>query len=170
MNTQAPVAGAGPTNRSLISIGRGLVGLAVITIIVVLLAGDRQREDFPSDSPEGTVQRYLVAFDAGDLDAAHAFFSADVREQMDVEAYQRAVDSFGHGFAAEGSRTVLFDGTDGGGDRVEVHLIVEEFYGNGLSGETYRSPRDIRLVREDGEWRIDQPLVWLDPAPIEAVR
>ena len=170
MNTQAPVADAGPSNRSLIYIGVGLVGLAVITIIVVLLAGDRQRADFPSDSPEGTVQRYLVAFDAGDLEAAHAFFSADVREQMDADAYQRAVDSFGHGFSAERGRSVLFDSTDGSGDRVELHLIVEEFYGDGLSGETYRSPRDIRLVREDGEWRIDQPLVWLDPAPIEPVR
>lgn len=168
MNTQA-ASEAGPSNRSLIYIGLGVVGLAVITTLVVLLAGDRQRADFPSDSPEGTLQRYLVAYDDGDLDAAHAFFSADVRERMDAEAYQRAVDSFGHD-PAHGGRSVLFDSTDGNDDRVDLHLIVEEFYGDGFSGETYRSPRDIRLVREDGAWRIDQPLVWLDPAPIEATR
>ena len=67
----------------------------------------------------------------------------------------------------EPDRTVLFDSSTGTGDRVQLHLIVEEFYGDGLSGDTYRSPRDVRLVREDGEWRIDQALIWLDPAPIE---
>lgn len=166
MSTPAP-ASASSGNRTLLFIGLGVVGLAVITILVVLLAGDREIADFPSDSPEATLQRYLVAYDAGDLDAAHEFFSAEVRQRMDRAAYQRAVDIQGHGFSTDGSRSVLFDRTDGAGDRVELHLIVEEFYGDGLDGETYRSPRDIRLVREDGEWRIDQPLVWLDPAPIE---
>ena len=84
---------------------------------------------------------------------------------MDRGAYQRAVDSWG--VDAEPDRTVLFDSTTGTGDRVQLHLIVEEFYGDGLSGDTYRSPRDVRLVREDGEWRIDQALVWLDQAAIE---
>jgi hypothetical protein len=87
---------------------------------------------------------------------------------MDLDAYQRAVDASGIG--VEPNRSVLFDRTDGEGDAVEVHLIVEEFYGDGLSGDTYRSPRDVRLVREDGEWRIDQPLVWLDLAPLEPGR
>ena len=158
------------SNRSLIAIGAGVVALAVVTIVVVLLLGDRQTEEFAADTPEGALQRYLAAYDAGDLEAAHAFFSADVRERMDMEAYQRAVDAWGEGYGPGGSRSALFDRTDGSGDRVQVHLIVEEFYGDGLSGDTYRSPREIRLVRESGQWRIDEPLVWLDPAPIEPDR
>ena len=159
---------AGSSNRSLIYVALGIVVLAVITIAVVLLAGDREATEFDADSPEAALQRYLVAYDGGDLDTAHAYFSADVRQRMDLDAYQRAVDSWGVGF--EPDRSVLFDSTSGTGDRVELHLIVEEFAGDGLSGETYRSPRDIRLVREGGEWRIDEPLVWLDPAPIEPAR
>lgn len=155
------------SNRSLFAIGAGVVALALITIMAVLLLGDRKAEEFAADTPEGAVQRYLAAYDAGDLDAAHAFFSADVRERMDRDAYQRAVDSWGEGYGTGASRSVLFDRTEGSGDRVELHLIVEEFYGDGLSGDTYRSPRELRLVREGGEWRIDEPLVWLDPAPIE---
>lgn len=169
MNAPAP-SPRGSSNRSLVYIGSGVVALAVITILVVLLAGDREAAEFSADSPEGTIQRYLAAYDDGDLGAAHAFFSADVRERMDIKAYQNAVDSWGGGSGTEGRRRVLFDNTSGTGDRVQLHLIVEEFYGDGLSGDTYRSPREVRLVREDGDWRIDQPLVWLDPAPIEPAR
>jgi len=166
MNAQAPVR-AGSSNRPLIYIGLGVVALTIITILVVLLAGDREAAEFTADSPEGTLQRYLAAYEGGDLEAAHAFFSADVRGRMDIDAYQRAADSWGAGIGIGGSRRVLFDSTRGAGDRIELHLIVEEFYGDGLSGDTYRSPRDVRVVREGGEWRIDQPLIWLDPAPLE---
>ena len=167
MNTPASTS-AGSGNRTLLFIGLGVVGLAAITIAVVLLAGGRQAAEFDADSPEAALQRYLAAYEEGDLEAAHAYFSADVRERMDLDAYRRAVDSWGIGY--ERDRSVLFDSTSGTGDRVELHLIVEEFAGDGLSGETYRSPREIRLVREGDEWRIDQPLVWLDPAPIEPAR
>lgn len=167
MNEGQP-SSAGSNGRSLLYVALGVVALAVVTIVVVLLAGGREAAQFPADSPEATVQAYLAAYEQGDLDAAHAYFSADVQDQMDRDAYQRAVDSWG--VEAEPDRTVLFDSTTGTGDRVQLHLVVEEFYGDGLSGDTYRSPRDVRLVREDGEWRIDQALVWLDPAPIEATQ
>ncbi len=167
MNEGNPIS-AGSNGRSLLYVALGVVALAVVTIVVVLLAGGREAAQFPADSPEATLQAYLAAYEEGDLDAAHAFFSAEVREQMDRGAYQRAVDSWG--FDAEPDRTVLFDSTTGTGDRVQLHLVVEEFYGDGLSGDTYRSPREVRLVREDGEWRIDQALVWLDHAPIEATQ
>lgn len=164
MNEGTPTS-AGSNSRSLLYVALGVVALAVVTIVVVLLAGGREAAEFPADSPEATLQAYLAAYEEGDLDAAHAYFSADVRRQMDRQAYQQAVDSWGVG--TEPHRTVLFDSTTGTGDRVQLHLIVEEFYGDGLSGDTYRSPRDVRLVREDGKWRIDQALIWLDPAPIE---
>jgi hypothetical protein len=167
MNTKPPTA-AGSANRTLLFIGLGVVGLVAITIAVVLLAGGREAAEFDADSPEAALQRYLAAYEDGDLEAAHAYFSADVRQRMDLDAYQQAVDSWGIGY--EPDRSVLFDSTSGTEDRVELHLIVEEFAGDGLSGETYRSPREIRMVREGDEWRIDQPLVWLDPAPIEPAR
>ena len=167
MNERAPVS-SGSTNRSLIYVAVAIVVLAATTVAVVLLAGDRESARFDADSPETALQRYLVAYEEGDLETAHAYFSADVRQRMDLDAYRRAVDSWGIG--SEPDRSVLFDRSSGSGDRVELHLIVEQFAGDGLSGETYRSPRDIRLVREGGEWRIDEPLVWLDPAPFEPTR
>ena len=167
MNERASTT-VGSGNRSLIFVALGVVVLTVVTIAVVLLAGDREAAEFADDSPEAALQRYLAAYEDGDLDEAHAYFSAEVRQRMDLDAYQRAVDSWGIEFQAD--RSVLFDSTSGSGDRVELHLIVEEFSGGGISGETYRSPRDVRLVREGGEWKLDQALVGLDPAPIEPGR
>lgn len=160
-SSTAPRAG----DRSLLIIGAGVLALAVITVAVVLLAGDRRTADYPADVPEGALQRYLAAYEAGDLEAAYAFFSERVRQRMSLDDYQRST-----GFMAppmEGaSRRVLFDRRSGEGDRVQLHLTIEEFYPDGIDGSTQRSPRQVPLVREGGAWRIDEALVWLDVAPM----
>lgn len=168
MNTEQTAA-PGPQDRSLLLIGLGVVALVALTVIVVLLAGGRDSTEYPADSPEGALQRYLIAFDDGDYETAHSFFSSEVRGEMDLEQYESIVRSYGT-FDGGPSRRVLFDRTDGDDDRIRVHLTVEEFYGGGWlgGGDTYRSPREIVMVREDGAWLIDEPLVWLDPAPLPA--
>lgn len=168
MNTgQRPVSG--PQDRSLIAIALGVVGLVALTIVVVLVMGGREAAEYSADSPEGTIQRYLTAFEAGDYETAYTFFSADVRGETDLEAYERSVRDYGT-YDGQPSRRVLFDRTSGEGDRIRVHLTVEEFYvGDGLGGgDTYSSPREVLMVREDGAWRIDEPLIWLDPGPFPA--
>lgn len=155
------------SNRSLLLIAGAVVALAVVTILVVLLVGRDRTATYGADTPEGTVQRYLAAFESGDLEAAHGFFSARVTTGMDLDAYRRNVDMYGEGYGnPRASSRVLFERTTGGADAVTVELTVEEFSGDGLNGSTYRSSREVRLVRESGAWRIDEPLVWLDPAPI----
>jgi hypothetical protein len=155
------------SNRSLILIAGAVVALAAVTILVVLLVGRDRTATYGADTPEGTVQRYLAAFEAGDLATAHGFFSSRVTAGMDLDAYRRNVDLQGQSYAnPRASRRVLFERTTGSGDVVTVSLTVEEFSGDGLNGSTYRSSRDIRLVRQNGAWRIDEPLVWLDPAPM----
>lgn len=165
MNTPAP-ATSSSANRSLLIIAGGVVLLVVLTVAAVLLAGNRAATDYPADSAEGTLQRYLAAYEDGDAAAAHAFFSSDVRERMDLDAYERAIDESRGMYAPDISRRVLFDRRTGEGDTARLQLTIEEFYGDGLDGSTMRSSREVRLVREDGAWRIDEPLVWLDPAPI----
>lgn len=160
-------ADARGSDRSLIYVAVGLVALVAITAAAVLLLGGREPTTFPADSPEGTVQRHLAAFEDGDFEAAHAYFSSEVRSELDLDAYERLTREYGM-YPLDTSRRVLFDRTETDGDRAQVHLTVEEYYGGGPfgGGETYRSPREIRLVREDGGWRIDQPLVGIEPAPL----
>lgn len=160
-------ADARGSDRTLLYVAAGIVALVAIAAVAVLMLGNREPASLPADSPEGTVQRHLAAFEDGDFEAAHAFFSSEIREEMDVDAYEQLTRDYGM-FPTDISRRVLFDRTDTDGDRARVHLTVEEYYGGGGpfgGGETYRSPREIRLVREDGEWRIDDPIVGTEPAP-----
>lgn len=162
MTTEARGGG----DRTLLLIGAGILALVVVAAAVVLLLGSREPTTFPADSPEGVVQRHLAAFEDGDYEAAYAFFSADVQSDVDLETYERTAREYG-GYLGDTSRRILFDRTDVEGDLARVHLTVEEYYGGGPfgGGETYRSEREIRLIREDGAWKIDDPLIGLEPAP-----
>lgn len=153
---------------SLLAIGGGVLALVVLAVVAVLLLGSRDATDLPADSPEGVVQRYLAAFEEGDHDAAWALFSAEVQERVPLDEYRRAADGFGP-YGDMGSRRVLFDGAEIDGDEARVRLTIEEFYDSGPfgGGETFRSARDIRLVREDGAWRIDEALIGLEPGPFD---
>ena len=154
-------------DRTLLAIGLGLLGLVVVASLLVVVLGSSEPAQFPDDSPEGTVQRHLDAFAEDELEEAYALFSSDVQQGMSPEQYEQAVRDYGT-YASGITRRVLFDRSDVDGEEATVHLTVEEFYGGGPfgGGDTYRSPREIHLVREDGAWRIDEPLVGLEPAPV----
>ena len=152
--------------RTLAVIAGGIVALVVISVAVVLLAGDRRAQEFPPGSPEAAVQAYLRAWEDEDAAVTWEYFSAQLHEEYSFEEYERAVSEYYlYGAPPGTSRTVFIDGVEGSGDRVTVELTVEEFYGDGLGTSSYRSPRSVRMVREDGAWKLRDLLIWLDPAP-----
>lgn len=165
MTDEGPLSHAAAPDRSLLAIGCGVVILVVVAVIAVVFLGSRDAQPFAADTPEGVVQRHLAAVEDEDYETAWGYLSAAVQSDMMVEEYRRAARDYGYYGSA--SRRVLFDRSEVDGDRARVWLTVEEYYDGGpLSGaNTYRSPREIALVREDGEWRIDDPLIGLEPMP-----
>jgi hypothetical protein len=89
---------------------------------------------------------------------------------MDREAYERTVAMYDPGIGGDPTRRALFDGRLGEGDSIRLQVTVEEIYGDGLSASSNRYQREVRMVRENGGWRIDEPLVWLEPSPVEPAR
>jgi hypothetical protein len=153
--------------RTLGMIAGGIIALVLVAVVVVLLAGTRSPQQFAAGSPQAAVQAYLAAWDDGDTEASWAFFSSEIKNSYSLEDYRRTIDQYG-GYSYPGGgprRSVYIDGVEGSGDRVTVQLTVDEYYGNGLNTSSYRSPRSVGLVREDGAWKIRDPLVWLDPIP-----
>jgi hypothetical protein len=155
------------SSRSILFIGAGILALLVLVVVVVLVAGGREPQRYPPDSPEGVVQRYLAAWDARDTSAAYAFFSARVQAAWSEADYRAAIgERDRYGPPSDGSaRRVFIDDVTDGSSRVTVRLTVEELIGEGLDTSVYRSTRTIALVRDGGDWRIDEPLLWLDPGP-----
>jgi len=150
------------TNRSLLYVTAGIIGLVVLAVAVVLLAGDRKPQEFPPDAPEAALQDYLAAWDSRDVAAAYGYLSARVRATTSHEDYQRAADAF----SSYGTRRIFIDDAIGSGDHVVVRLTVEELYSNGLNTDVQRSTRSVPMVHDPDGWRIDEPLVWLDPMPV----
>ena len=165
MTDEAPVLQQLTPDRSLLVIGGGIVVVVVVAVIAVVLLGSRDARTFAADTPEGVVQRHLAAVQDEDYETAWGYLSTAVQSDLSIDQYRRAARDYGSYWV--GSRRVLFDRSEVDGDRARVWLTVEEYYDGGpFSGtNTYRSPRDITLVLEDGEWRIDEPIIGLEPMP-----
>jgi hypothetical protein len=157
---------AAASSRSVLYIGVGVAALVVLAVLIVVLVAPRSPATFAEGSPEAAFQRYLLSVEDGDYPAAYELFSQEVRDEMSLRQYERNASGYGAPYGPGVSRRILFDRTSGGGDRATLHLTVEEFYAGGPfgGGDTYRSSRQVRMVREGGEWRIDEALFGLEPA------
>jgi hypothetical protein len=147
--------------RGLMAIGVGIVVISLASVVVVALAANRGPAIFPPDSPEAALQAYLEAFEAGDYAPAYAFFSSDVQATMSATEFEAAAQDYA-GYRTEAYR-VTFDGTEGSGDRVTVQVTQEVNSGGGLTTDRYSYQTVVPMVRENGSWRIDEALVFLDP-------
>jgi predicted lipid-binding transport protein (Tim44 family) len=147
------------STRSITYIAAGVLALLVAGAVVVLLAGARSPTAFPADSPQAAMQRYLAAWDDRDYATAYGLFSSRVQERGSLAAFERAAKSGGVGGSPDITQAVLIDGAEIDGNEATVHLTVEERYRDELTIDTFRSPREVLLVREDGSWKIDQPLL-----------
>jgi hypothetical protein len=129
--------------------------VVVVATAIVLVAGNRPLADFPADSPEGTFQRYLVAWYDEDYETAYEYFSSSVKTRMsysDFTAYMYGSPQ----------QSVTINRTSGTGDRRHIFVTIEEFYGMG-PGSSYSREESISMVLEGGAWKIDEPLSGVDP-------
>lgn len=150
-------------NRSLLYIGAGVLALVVLGAAVVLLAGGRQPASFEPGTPEAAMQGYLAAWQDEDYEAAYGFFSDEIRAATSLEQYESQVRGFGDPFG--GSDTAVYiDKAEIAGQQATLYLTVEQSYG-GIGGESYRSPREVRMVHQADGWKIDEPLIGVEQVP-----
>jgi hypothetical protein len=155
--------GTAGASRSILLIAAIVIGIVVVAVLVVI-AASRPPTTYPAGSPEATVQGFLAANDDGDPETAYAFFSQSVRDSMSVEEYRRAWTDYG--WEREQDRRVVLEEVDLRDTRATVHLRVDVYSGGGPFGSSrYTYERSVGLVREEGTWRIDEPLVGLEPIP-----
>lgn len=145
-------------NRSLAIVALLIVGFAVVATAIVLIAGAPPVREYPADSPEGTIQRYMRALDERDLDGAYALLSSAAQGRFSKAQFNE--QQYAYGSYGDGSgRLVRIDRTEVTGDRATVALTIEQFWGGGFGSNRTVMHRTIRLVREPGGWRLDEALV-----------
>jgi hypothetical protein len=133
-----------------------LIGVALVLVLAVPKGPAR----YDPGSPEAAFQRFFLAFEAGDLDGAHALLSSSIKEQLSLAEYRRIGAE--HGWQRDEDRRVVLLGTDVTGDRASLTLRIDQFNGGGLGAPRNSYDRTIRLVREHGAWLIDEPMVGVE--------
>ena len=141
------------SGRWLAGITATVAALVVISLVVALATGSDEPTLLAEDTPEGTVQRYFVALDAADYEAAYALLADEAREGCTLQEFRRQF-SFDRFDGKESSR-VRLGSTRPAGDNVEVTVRVTRFYGSppfnvNESTSTYR----YLLSESDEGWRI----------------
>jgi hypothetical protein len=160
-------------NRSVLYIGAGILALAALGTAVVLLAEGRQPSSFAPGTPQAAMQAYLAAWQDDDYPAAYQLFSDEIRAGTSLEEYESQLRTFGDPFGDGSSVAVYIDKAEGDDRQVTLYLTVEQHYGGGFGGgDSYRSPREVRMVHQTEGWKIDEPLIGVeqirfDEAPLE---
>jgi hypothetical protein len=147
---------SGGQDRFLLAIVAGTVLLVVISILVVVLFG-RDRPAPPADpnSPTGVVQAYIESVRDGDMQRARSYLTRDARAQVEArdrqDIYRPSRD--------DNVRLVVetISTTD---TTAEVKVTISRFYARSDPFSSNTSHRDVtvKLIREDGAWRISQPV------------
>lgn len=142
----------GQPERSILAIGAGVLAVVLIAVVIVLTFGSPDVEHFPPDSPAGTVQRYLNALRERDYETAESLLSARARRQVPADEFRRIIFC-----PPQDGRRVRALTTVETDSRATVTLSIEQISGTGLRFERYTYEQTVSLVREDGQWKIDDP-------------
>jgi hypothetical protein len=148
----------------LIAIVAGALLLIAAGIGAVLVVG-RAPRSAPADptSPEGVVQAYVEAIRAGDADRAYELLSRTAKATTSAQEYRQRFPRSQP--STESGQRVLIETVEVGEDAAEVRVTFSRFSARPepFSAGTYHRAVNVRLVREDGAWRIGQPA---EPFPL----
>ena len=146
------------TDRFLLGIIVGSVLLVALAVAAVFLLAGRQPSP-PADpaSPVGVVQAYVEAIRSGDLARAHGYLSSAAQAALPVATYRERFPRYGESGSAD--QRILIEPMVTETDRAEVKVTISRFSARSdpFSARTYHRDVTVRLVREDGAWRVDQP-------------
>jgi hypothetical protein len=123
-----------------------VVALLAIASVSVAIANKRDVVLFPKETPEGTVQDYLLALQAGDETSAYDHFSDDLKRQCPQQEFLEEVEMSDFMDSRLTLEDVITDGDD-----ATVVIRVNSTFG---SGDETR----FVLHREDGgSWKLTEP-------------
>ena len=123
--------------------------VAVASAVAVIAGGE---DEFPVDSPEGTVQRYLRAVADRDTTTAYSLLTPEL-EQRCATLPKEVITRRG-----EADFRAALEGRVERGSTTEVHVRLTERQGGGpFSDNEWTQSLVFMLQRQDGGWRFVEP-------------
>jgi hypothetical protein len=135
-----------------------IIGVLVIVTVVLALATSSRGDEplLPEDTPEGAVQRFLLAVRDGDYQTADSYLSSTIEREREYIFRPNRV--------SEGGWKATLEDSVISGDEATVDVVIDVFRPSGpfsSSVSTYRTT--FYLKKEAADWRIISPvdLWWL---------
>jgi hypothetical protein len=146
------------SNRWLLIFGVAIGVLVVTALVLVLTMKPGTTALLPADTPEGTVQGYLLAIQSGDYEAAYAYVSPPDNVKQTYDSWLRSLPS---GVSKPEVRVTLGKPTISG-DTATLPVIIDSFRSGGPFGSNvFTNNVTFYLTRTGGIWKINQPWeVW----------
>lgn len=147
------------SSRWLYMFGIAIGVLVIATVVLALTTGSPSDKPLLSeDTPEGTVQRFLVAVRDGDYLAAEGYLSPSDDDRTELKFLRnRAIGSSeGPGWKATLGNTIIRD------DEASVEVTVDVFRPRGPFDNAVNTQQiTFFLVKEEGSWKITSPVnIW----------
>jgi hypothetical protein len=143
------------SRRWLLAFGLAIGVLIIVTVALVLTTASPGAETLlPEDTPEGTVQRFLLAVRDGDYLVAESYLSSEMDDKIAYDLRRSRV-----GFGEESGWKATLGESVVRGDEATVDVVVDVFRPGGPFENPVRTSRvTFFLEREGTSWSITSPL------------
>ena len=152
------------SSRWLVAIAGVVAALIVASVVVALVNPRGAAETLPEDTPEGTVQRFILALQDEDYSLAHSYLSDELKKSCSVEGVREAAQFFAEVSQNQSRRVALLEKEELSGGRTQVRVRVTEVSVSLPFGVNENSHQErYVLVQEAGEWRFAElpwPIDW----------
>jgi len=139
----------------LLAIVAGTLVLVVVSIAIVLVFG-RSRPSPPADpnGPAGVVYGYIEAVRAGDAERARGYLARQARADFDDRNRQNPIRA-----TPDDQVRIVVETSTATDTSSEVKVTISRFYARSDPFSSGTSHHDVmvRLVKEDGAWKISVP-------------
>lgn len=132
--------------------------LAITTVSLVLLTKENQAALLPGDTPQGVVQRYLIAVREQDYREAYGYLSFDPSQKIvTYDDWLRRVGGTSRPYQATWKATL--GKTTQNGDNASVEVSIDTFRPEGPFADPVRNQLIVfQLAKIGGKWLITSPI------------
>jgi hypothetical protein len=139
-----------------------IVGILVVaTISLVLLTKENKAALLPENTPQGTVQRYLIAVQEKDYQSAFNYISFDPQEK--IQTYYDWISMLPQ-MSSQSEWKATLGKTTQNGDNATVEITIDTFRPGGPFANSVSSQQLVfQMVKIDGKWLIRSPtyIYWI---------
>ncbi len=142
------------SNRWLIIFG-AIIGVLVIVAVTLVLTMKKDTTLLPADTPDGVVQRYIIALKNSDYQTAYTYLSSTAKTAVPFTQWKPAI--------YYGSNQPTWQATLGKptitNNTATLDVIIDRFYANNgvLNNSVNSQTITFQLDKESGVWKISQP-------------